>query len=277
MKKQLFFSHTWRPDNLFRDNHKRVVNLVNAMKMLNWTCWIDEDEMFGNIDACISNGINDCSCVLVFITENYCNKINEGANNPLIRDNCLKEWTYANNRNKLMIPIINEPVLLNSTCWPDGIINLYFGSTFYIDYTKDNVTDVARKLSFLLNKFNIIQEKKPIFYKNYKFYNYCNSLIFINKFKKKKLNILPDSPINISPNNSQNKLNELTNEHFSSENLEENVEKNLEENVEKNVEIYINNKIANKDTTETNLKLLNSLLNNKKIVKKKNLRKIIHI
>lgn len=24
MKKQLFFSHTWRPDNLFRDNHKRV-------------------------------------------------------------------------------------------------------------------------------------------------------------------------------------------------------------------------------------------------------------
>ena len=80
----------------------------------------------------MAQGIENCECVLVFITESYCNKINEGAENPFIRDNCSKEWTYANNRNKLMIPIINEPYLLNTSCWPDGVINLYFGSTFYI-------------------------------------------------------------------------------------------------------------------------------------------------
>ena len=187
MKKQIFFSHTWRPDNLYRDNHKRVKKLVKELKLLNWTCWLDEEEMFGNIDACMSNGIQNADAILIFITEEYCKKINDGANNPYIRDNCLKEWNYSTNKQKLLIPVINEPCLLNTSCWPDGIINLYFGSTFYIDYTEDNnITNVAKNITYLLSKYNIYPLKSDIF-KNYRLYNYINSIIFINKINKKKI------------------------------------------------------------------------------------------
>ena len=217
-KKHLFFSHSWRPDNLFRDNHKRVVKLAEIMSICGWKCWIDEKEMFGNIDACIANGINNSECILVFITESYCNKINEAANNPNIRDNCFKEWTYANNRNKLMIPIIMEPCLLNNNYWPDGIINLYFGSTFYIDYTKDNINTVVKNLTILLNKYNIYSSNNiypsNTIVKVYKIINFINKLKELKK--KKEINQLPPSPVNgspnMTPNSSYNKLDEESNE-----------------------------------------------------------------
>lgn len=210
-KKQLFFSHTWRPDNLFRDNHKRVVKLAKIMSFYGWKCWIDENEIFGNIDACIASGIENCDVVLIFITESYCNKINEAAHNPNIRDNCLKEWTYANNRNKLMIPIIMEPCLLNTSYWPDGIINLYFGSTLYIDYSEDNIYNVVKNLTKLLNKYNIYcpSSNNTInnIYNN-KVVKNIKALYFINKLKeknkKKEINLLPPSPINGSPNITPN-------------------------------------------------------------------------
>ena len=48
-KKQLFFSHTWRPDKLGRDTHQRVTSLVRNMQKLGWTTWLDEDDIMGNI------------------------------------------------------------------------------------------------------------------------------------------------------------------------------------------------------------------------------------
>ena len=217
-KKQLFFSHSWRPDNLFRDNHKRVVKMAKIMSVYGWNCWIDENEMFGNIDACIASGIENCDCVLVFITESYCKKINEAAHNPNIRDNCLKEWTYANNRNKLMIPIIMEPCLLNTSYWPDGIINLYFGSTLYVDYTEDNISNVIKNLIKLLNKHDIYCNSKKSNNNNNKYNNHNNSIIrnikafyFLNKMKaKNKINLLPPSPINGSPSISINNTPNFT-------------------------------------------------------------------
>ena len=210
-KKQLFFSHSWRPDNLFRDNHERVKKLVYALTYHGWKCWLDEYEIYGNIDACMANGIENCECVLVFITESYCNKINEAAQNPNIRDNCYKEWNYANNRNKLMIPIIMEPCLLNTNYWPDGIINLYFGSTYYIDYSQDNIKNVVKNLTFLLNKYNIYANKS-------------------NKSKKSKKSNKPNKPnkLNIYPNKSNNIVN-ISFKNLMNLNLLNNVKKNNNE------------------------------------------------
>ena len=81
---------------------KTSEDIASALSYIGWKCWLDEYEIYGNIDACMANGIENCNCVLVFITESYCNKINEAARNPNIRDNCYKEWNYANNRNKLI-------------------------------------------------------------------------------------------------------------------------------------------------------------------------------
>tara|TARA_Y100000992_G_scaffold302656_3_gene278042 strand:+ start:6769 stop:7614 length:846 start_codon:yes stop_codon:yes gene_type:complete len=281
MKKQIFFSHTWRPDNLYRDNHKRVKRLVYELRLFNWSCWLDEEEMFGNIDACMSNGIQNADAILIFVTEEYCKKINDGANNPYIRDNCLKEWNYATNKKKLLIPVINEPCLLNTTCWPDGIINLYFGSTFYIDYTSDdNVSSVAKNITYLLSKYEIFPIKNDIFYKNYRLYNYINSIIFMNRINRKKnLNILPESPINMTPNPSINNL--------------ENLEKNISDDDNTNNDFLNNsynkakeiNNILNclkKNNNNNNNFIINTYTDvNRRIIKnnrlKKNIRQIIKI
>lgn len=149
--KQLFFSHTWQPDKLGRDTHNRVKTLVTEMQNYGWTCWFDEYDMIGNIDASMASGIDLCQCVIVCITESYCKKINAAAQNPYKRDNCLKEWNYAHNRNKLMIPIIMEPSMLNSNNWPCGVVPLHLGTTLYIncscDYNNTNKTNLQQIFS----------------------------------------------------------------------------------------------------------------------------------
>jgi len=138
-KKQLFFSHTWQSDKLGRNTHTRVYELAKMMKRCGWSIWIDEDNMKGNIDAAMASGIDGSDAVIVCLTENYCKKVNETARDPRKRDNCLKEWTYANTRNKLMIPVIMEPTLLSLNNWPAGIVSLYFGSTLYVNASMDNL------------------------------------------------------------------------------------------------------------------------------------------
>ena len=111
--KQIFFSHTWRNDKLNRNTHKRVLLLVAGLQRLGWGPWVDEEDMIGNIDACMASGIQNCECVLVCLTEDYCKKVNQAANDLYVRDNCHKEWNYANICSKLMIPIIMETDLLD--------------------------------------------------------------------------------------------------------------------------------------------------------------------
>jgi hypothetical protein len=147
--KQLFFSHNWGRDNLDRDNHDRVRQIAHKIALHGWSIWLDESEMVGNIDACMAKGIDDCDCVIVCITESYCRKINETARNPRKRDNCLKEWNYACNRGKLMIPIIMEPYMLDPSKWPSGIVPLHLGSTLYLDASND---DIVGKCIFSLNR-----------------------------------------------------------------------------------------------------------------------------
>lgn len=155
MHKQLFFSHAWSNDYLNRNTHDRVINLVELIQNFGWTTWLDEDDMYGNIDAAIVNGIDNADAIIICLTGKYCDKINRASNDPRIRDNCLKEWTYANARNKLMIPIIMEPELLDKKNYQNGIISLYFGSTLYIDASKDSLICPAKNLSNLLKRYQL--------------------------------------------------------------------------------------------------------------------------
>jgi len=124
-----------------RNTHDRVYDLVKKLRDNGWTTWFDEEDMGGNIDAAMAEGIDDADAILVCLTETYCKKVNDTAKNPRNRDNCLKEWTYANMRNKLLIPVIMEPCLLNPSEWPPGIVSLYLGSTLYIDATNDDLSN----------------------------------------------------------------------------------------------------------------------------------------
>jgi hypothetical protein len=159
--RQLFFSHTWQKDNLNRNNHKRVYELAKKLEKCGWTIWIDEELMIGNIDAAMATGIDNAEAIIVCLTENYCLKVNETAKNPHKRDNCLKEWTYANMRNKLMIPVVMEPKLLSMNNWPPGVVSLYFGSTLYINGT-NNLNTTVIVINKLLEQYRLHPKNRNI-------------------------------------------------------------------------------------------------------------------
>ena len=159
---QLFFSHTWHKDNMGRNTHDRVVNIAKSLKSKGWNIWIDEENMKNNIDAAMAEGIENSDVVLVFLTEMYIKKVNNAAKNPRLRDNCLKEWTYANVLNKLIIPIVFEPSLLNIMNWPSGIIQLYLGSTLYIDCIYNDSKLCAFKIHEYLIKLKLKPYGNPI-------------------------------------------------------------------------------------------------------------------
>mgnify|MGYP000850491315 FL=1 len=150
--KQLFLSHTWKYDNLNRNTHLRVKNIGNILKKFGWTIWFDEDDMKGNIDACMVNGIKKCDCVIVCLTEKYIDKINLASNNTTIRDNCFKEWTYANSINKPIIPVILEEEV--NTSEGKGILDMYLGNMLYTDLSEDINHQSITKLNEMLLKLN---------------------------------------------------------------------------------------------------------------------------
>tara|TARA_B100001093_G_scaffold504250_1_gene559783 strand:+ start:61 stop:1209 length:1149 start_codon:yes stop_codon:yes gene_type:complete len=158
-KKQIFLSHTWKKDNLNRNNHIRAKFLADKLKKLGYTVWFDEyDITVGNIDASMIRGINNCECFIVCVTEKYLEKINQAANNIRIRDNCYKEFNYANSINKAIIPILLEPnkKLINSY----GLLNFYLANNLFIDFgfdfgNKTNLNKSLRKLSRALKKIGV--------------------------------------------------------------------------------------------------------------------------
>jgi len=190
--RQLFFSHTWKKDKLDRDNHIRVYELAQKLRTCGWSIWIDEENLIGNIDAGMASGIDNADAVIICLTEEYCRKVNQSAMNPRKRDNCLKEWTYVNARNKLMIPVIMEPSLLDIDNWPPGIISLYLASTLYVDGSHNNLYDTAISIHKILLRYNL----EPIIFNSKKkniittTINKSKNVLFIDKFIKNNYNKL---------------------------------------------------------------------------------------
>ena len=81
----------------------------------------------------------------------------------LIRDNCYKEFNYANVSNKIMIPLILEPNINKLT----GIIGLYLGNQYFIDFSFSDFRskefyDSIEKLDITLKKYKIIKRKQRV-------------------------------------------------------------------------------------------------------------------
>ena len=181
-------SHTWQNDKLNRNNHERVRELAEELYKIGWSYWLDEDNIVGNIDAAMAKGIDNAEVVIICLTEQYFIKVNETANNPQKRDNCLKEWTYATARNKLMIPVIMDISLCNINDWPPGIITLYFGSTLYINASIDDLKKAASDINKLLLKYNLKSMKS----KNMKYIqnsvSKLKNLLYISEKQRKSEN-----------------------------------------------------------------------------------------
>lgn len=145
-KKKLFFSHTWKEDELDRDNHKRVVSIAKKMNNYGWSTWIDEEDMTNNIDLSMAQGIINSEAVIIFLSREYIKKIENAVIYNNLQDNCYKEWNFSIIKNKLIIPIIMEPSLKNPYLWPGTIITMYLGNILYIDGSSEDINKICQNL-----------------------------------------------------------------------------------------------------------------------------------
>eukprot|EP00299_Pterocystis_sp_00344_P008628 c3349_g1_i1.p1 GENE.c3349_g1_i1~~c3349_g1_i1.p1 ORF type:complete len:182 (+),score=45.31 c3349_g1_i1:56-601(+) len=88
-KYHAFFTHDWGTDELGRSNHDRVVEIAKQCTVFGLRIWID-DEMTGNIRRQMQRGIDESVVVVVFITQRYINKVENGEG----KDNCELELDY---------------------------------------------------------------------------------------------------------------------------------------------------------------------------------------
>lgn len=207
MVKQLFISHAWGNDGLDRDNHERCKLLYHKLTEKNYSIWIDDNEMYGNIDYAIMKGINNAKAIIICLTETYCNKINNAVIYNLPNDNCYKEWNYSLFKQKIIIPIIMEPKMKEIYLKHEGVVQMYFNSTLYIDGSED-LDHAVNKICFTLKNNCIYSDKFTNKFHNIK--KLDNFLTLLN-FKILKTNKI----YNIN-NNTNNKL--LNSQSFKTEN-----------------------------------------------------------
>ena len=170
---QLFLSHTWKYDESRRDTHLRVMQLCNLIKEYGWTVWLDEEQIRGNIDYSMVNGVRNCEIFIVCLTKQYIKKINRASANARIRDNCYKEWIFANSMNKYILPVILEPEVLQMK--DKGVIDLILGNTFYVDLSGDITEKNIKELHKTLLKCDTTPiNKKQIDTKARNFITFCN-------------------------------------------------------------------------------------------------------
>ena len=161
--KDIFISHAWGKDELDRDNHERCKILANKLINNGYSVWIDSNDLYGNIDSSIMKGINNCKIVLVCLTKRYCDKINTCAINQLSNDNCYKEWNYSLFRQKIIIPVLMEPNMINIFLNGQGIIQMYLNSLMFIDFT-NNFNDDFNMLCKYLRINNVLKYTEKKFY-----------------------------------------------------------------------------------------------------------------
>ncbi len=126
-----FLSHDWglKPDET---NHKNVKRISEALNTRNVSTWLDENMMSGDMVQKITDGINNCGIVVVFITDNYRNKVNQ----PDTRDYCKYEFRYAISQKgpHLMIPVVMEASMRSTRDWQGELVT-HMGGRKYIDFS----------------------------------------------------------------------------------------------------------------------------------------------
>ena len=143
---QCFLSHDWGTDALGRNNHERVHGINEGLKKRGIITWFDAEQMSGDIVDRMCEGIDNTSCVLVFVTANYMGKV--GGSN--VNDNCKREFGYAVRRkgSDRMLSIVMEPGMRNPGDWT-GPVGMALGGVLYSDLADDKEEIMSGKLDDL--------------------------------------------------------------------------------------------------------------------------------
>ena len=140
---RLFLSHTWTDDECGRNTHERVRQVRDALRARGMSTWFDQDHMIDNIDACMASGIESSDVFCVFLTRAYCRKVDTASKISTLRDNCYKEFSYAQTICKHTLCIVFEPSMLSIHKWPCGIVKLHLGNKLYVDGSGDDADAIA--------------------------------------------------------------------------------------------------------------------------------------
>ena len=141
----IFLSHSWSDTDDRRSVHN-IVSLINKKLKEDEITWFAEDKIMDDIDGASVRGIEECSMFVSFLTKTYIKKICSAECNPKVRDNCYKEFSYAQLCKKPCIAVIMEKDLLDVSNWDSGIVKLYLGNKLYIDGTSFDTSYISKKI-----------------------------------------------------------------------------------------------------------------------------------
>ena len=102
--------------------------------------WFDEERMSGDTRQQMVEGIENSDVIVVFITDAYRTKINQGDG----RDNCRFEFKHAFEQKgpELMIPVVMESGMRNARDWT-GILGAALATHLYIDFSSAFTDDAV--------------------------------------------------------------------------------------------------------------------------------------
>ena len=137
----VFLSHDWGTDGLGRSNHERVGQINAALQARGLRTWFDSERMRGDINAAMTQGIDNSYVVVCCVTEAYMKKAaGEGPHGA--DDNCAAEFAYALNRKGVarIVAAVMEPRCRDTSMW-HGVVGLRLGSRLYVDLSHDTHTE----------------------------------------------------------------------------------------------------------------------------------------
>ena len=123
----------------------------DAIKARGVIPWFDEERMSGDTRQKMVDGIENSDTIVVFITEAYRDKVNQGDG----RDNCLFEFKYAFEQKgpKVMIPVVMEPCM-RSARELTGLLGASLSAHLYIDFSSAFTDDA--KVKELVSSINAL-------------------------------------------------------------------------------------------------------------------------
>jgi len=131
----VFLSHDWGEDGEGRPTHTRVSAVNQYLQSMGIRTWFDEERMQGNVLDRTCTGIDESECVIVFVTQNYLDKVG-GINGP--HDSCKKEFEYAERTKGAdkLISVVMEPSVRKTNQWR-GSVGMVLGSRLFKDLSID--------------------------------------------------------------------------------------------------------------------------------------------